>query len=156
MKAELAIIVASSLLFYLIGVLAAEFFELSLIFSTGFGLPIDGLLLCLAAFVFSILMYGYAAPLFFLYFGIITKDLLFENPVGAIIQFAGILLGSYAGIRFALYLKKDFEGTDNLFTHLKEFVLPLSVALILCIVAALLIPMLPNSELLYESITGIF
>jgi hypothetical protein len=156
MKPEAVMIIALSVLFFLIGVVTAGFFGWDAAFSTGFGGYADALLLCAAAFIFSVLLYGYMAPVFFLYLGTVNSTLIFWNPAAVIVQLAGLITAGYAGIIFSSYLKKDFEGDDNLFMHINEFALPLGIAVVVCLAAVAAAPFMPTGETLYNSLSGLF
>ena len=156
MKADFAIILALSILFLFIGFFLAGYFGMSSSFSTGFGKIADFMLLCAIAFVFSTLLNGYSAPFFMLYFGTISFNSIFEDPIPAFLLLAGTFVASYAGIVFSVNLQRDFYGKDNLFMHLKEFVLPLIFAFLLCIVAAIAIPYTPDLSGLMRGIAGVW
>ena len=144
MKADFAIILALSILFLFIGFFLAGYSGMATSFSTGFGKIADFILLCAIAFVFSTLLNGYSAPFFMLYFGTISFSSISENPIPAFMLLAGTFVASYAGIVFSASLQRDFYGKDNIFMHLKEFVLPLVFAFLICVAAAIAIPYTPD------------
>lgn len=154
MKADFAIILALSILFLFIGFILAGYFGMASSFSTGFGGIADFILLCAIAFVFSTLLNGYSAPFFMLYFGTVSFNLIFENPIPAFLLLAGAFVASYAGVVFSVNLQRDFYGKDNLFMHLKEFVLPLIFAFLICTAAAIAIPYTPDLNGLLGGIAG--
>lgn len=156
MNAERIIILATCVLFFLAGILSAQFLGSSLVFETGFGDYLDAIVLCIASFVFAVLLYGYAAPLFYLYFGAVSRNLVFGNPLVAIIYFEGAFAATYAGMIFSFHLKNDFNGSGNLFSHVKEFALPFIAALALSIAGAVLTPYFPTSDALAGLLAKLF
>ena len=107
---------------------------------------IDLLVLVLAVFIFSTLMFGFFACFVFLYLGLLFGSIIFENPLVVILNAIPLFIAAYIGILTGNYLGRDLHGRDNLFDHIKEIGIYLVVAVIVALIIGVLNPMIPNSQ----------
>lgn len=101
----------------------------------------DSLFLTFSVFIFTMLFFGYAAPLIMLAVGMMQEPFFEKNPMKIMLA-APILLSAYAGVICGIYLRRDMQGKDNLFDRKKQILIYVGVAIALSIAIPVLITVL--------------
>lgn len=152
------IILLVSLIFFIVGLGATAILELQLE-PFSLGLHAEGILqllfnaldlavLAIGAFLFSLLLFGYLAPVFFLYSGLLLGASLFENPILVIMQAVPLFIAGHIGITAGNYLWQDLTGEDNFFKHYPEIAAMLFAAALSGFFVGLIGAFVPDMETL--------
>ncbi len=99
---------------------------------------IDSLFLTLTVFVFSMLFFGYAAPIIMFAVGMMQGAIFAQDQLNFLLA-APVLLASYAGVLAGIYLRRDMQGKDNFFDHKKPIMIYITAASVLSVAIPVLL-----------------
>jgi len=104
---------------------------------------IDSLFLTLTVFVFSMLFFGYVAPIIMFAVGMMQGATFAQNQLNFLLA-APVLLASYVGVLAGIYLRRDMQGKDNFFDHKKPIMIYVVVASVLSVAIPVLLMFLAS------------
>lgn len=104
---------------------------------------VDSLFLTLTVFVFSLLFFGYAAPIIMFAVGMMQGAIFAQDQLNFLLA-APVLLASYAGVLTGIYLRRDMLGKDNFFDHTKPIIIYVAAASVLSVAIPVLLMFFSN------------